>query len=129
MSHLNQREYMRFPFALDAHGAVRSTRSEHVREQIEQVLFTLHGERWYRPEFGVGVRALVFEPNNEALAQLTKKRLLASLAQALSGEVDPKNLGVEVERAEEKLLVTITYTLAALNHSERQQFLVGVPHG
>ena len=129
MSRLNNSNYMKFPFAISAHGAVRSTRREHVREQIEQVLFTLYGERWYRPEFGVGVRTLVFEPNNEALRQLTKKRLLASLAEALQGEVDPKTLSVEVENHEEQLLVTIAYTLATINHTELQEFLVGGTHG
>ena len=129
MSRLNNSDYMKFPFAIGENGTLRSTRREHVREMIEQVLFTLHGERWYRPEFGVGVRALVFEPNNEALVQLTKKRLLASLAEALSGEVDPKTLTVEVANEEEKLLVTIAYTLATINHTEHQRFLIGGSHG
>ncbi len=35
----------------------------HIREQIEQVLFTDPGERVFRPELGAGMRQLVFEPN------------------------------------------------------------------
>ena len=38
-------------------------RVRHIREQIEQVLFTDPGERVFRPEFGAGVRRLVFEPS------------------------------------------------------------------
>src|SRR5262245_49577267 len=129
MSLLSTASYMKFPFEIGAQGAALSARREHVRQQIEQVLFTLYGERWYRPEFGVGIRTLVFEPNNEALAQLAKKRLLASLAEALAGEVDSKTLSVEVTPEEEKLMVTISYTLAAINHTERQQFLIGRTYG
>jgi uncharacterized protein len=125
MSILGTASYMKFPFEIGAHGAAVSPRRDHVREQIVQVLFTLYGERWYRPEFGVGIRTLVFEPSNEALAQLAKKRLLASLGEALAGEVDPKTLNVEVTPEEEKLMVTIGYTLAAINHTERQEFLIG----
>jgi len=129
MSILSAATYMKFPFEISQHGAVLSARREHVREQIEQVLFTIYGERWYRPEFGVGIRTLVFEPNNNALAELTKKRMLASLADALAGEVDPKTLSVEVVADEEKLIATITYTLAAINHTEQQKFVFGGTHG
>jgi phage baseplate assembly protein W len=120
---------MKFPFEIKAEGAVVSDRREHVREVIEQVLHTIYGERWYRPEFGVGIRTLVFEPNNDALAQLTKKRVLASLTDALAGEVDPKTLTVDVTSEEEKLAVTVSYTVAAINHTERQKILYGGPYG
>ena len=121
---LNNPDFMKFPLEISADGAVTSTRRAHVREQIEQVLFTSPGERWFRPEFGVGVRALVFEPNNQALWEITKKRLLASLSDALASEVEPSSLDVEVDGEEEKLLVTIAYRLATINHTDRLQFAV-----
>ena len=124
MSRLNNLDYMKFPLQIGEGGAVNSSRLEHVREQIEQVLFTLPGERWYRPDFGAGVLTLLFEPNNHVLWEVTEKRLLASLTDALIGEVDPKTLAVKVEGQDEKLLVTISYTLATLNHTERQQFFI-----
>ncbi|MGJ8677414.1 MAG: GPW/gp25 family protein [Akkermansiaceae bacterium] len=129
MSRLNNTEYMSFPFSIGNGGAAMSSRIDHVREQIEQVLFTMYGERWYRPEFGVGVRSLVFEPNNPGLWEVTKKRLLSSLADALAGEVDPKTLNVEVSGEEAELYVVISYTLATVNHTERQEFLIGTHHG
>jgi len=124
MSTLNNAVYMKFPFQI-ADGAVLSTRLEHVRQTIEQVLFTHHAERWYRPEFGVGIVSLVFEPNSLALRELTKKRLMTSLTDALAGEVDPRTLTVDVVSEDEKLYAKISYTLAALNHTERQEFLIG----
>ena len=51
---LPTQSYMRFPFEIDRDGAVTSDRARHVREQIEQVLLTIPGERVFRPEFGAG---------------------------------------------------------------------------
>lgn len=125
---LDQVDYMSFPLAISAEGAATSGRRAHVREQIEQVLFTLPGERWFRPEFGVGIRTLVFEPNNRPLWELTKKRLEASLTEALAGEVLPESLEISVEGVEAELRVTIAYRLATINHTERVQLLVeGAP--
>lgn len=114
--------YLAFPFALDAAAPRLASRSEHIRGQIEQVLFTLPGERVFRPEFGAGVKALVFEPNDTPLWQITKRRLLASLADALQGEVDPKSLEVSVSGENEALTIAIAYTLAAVGHRESQVF-------
>ena len=121
---LNNSDYMKFPLAIGVRGAATSARRLHVREQIEQVLFTNPGERWFRPEFGVGVRALVFEPNNLALWEVTKKRLLATLRESLAGEVDPRSLEVAVAGEGEKLLITISYMLATIQHTEKLQFAV-----
>jgi len=116
--------YMKFPFAVGADGAQTSNTSDHISEQIRQVLFTNPGERVFRPEFGVGIRALVFEPNGSALREITRKRLIGSLADALSGEVDPKTLQVEVTTEEAMLRITISYTLARIGVDERRQFLI-----
>ena len=121
---LNNPDYMKFPLEIGTRGAATSSRLLHVREQIEQVLFTHPGERWFRPEFGIGVRALVFEPNNLALWEVTKKRLLASLRDALAGEVDPRSLEVAVTGEGERLLITISYMLATIQHTEKLQFAV-----
>jgi phage baseplate assembly protein W len=121
---LNNPDYMKFPLEIGERGAATSSRRLHVREQIEQVLFTHPGERWFRPEFGIGVRALVFEPNNLALWEVTKKRLLASLRDALAGEVDPRSLEVAVTGEGERLLITISYMLATIQHTEKLQFAV-----
>jgi phage baseplate assembly protein W len=128
MSRLNAPDYLRFPFRLADGAPAVSTRLEHVREIIETVLYTNPGERWFRPDFGVGAVALVFEPNAPPLWEITRKRLLASLADALEGEVDPKTLEVTVDEAastDAELLVTIGFTLAAIHHTERNAYAVG----
>ena len=125
MPGLIESQYLKFPFSMEQNGPNTSTRSEHVREQIEQVLFTSPKERVFRPEFGVGVRRLVFEPNNAALRNTTLKQLNASLAEALHGEVDPRTLEINVSNEEEKLIIHISYVLAAINRQESHTFPLG----
>ena len=125
MASLSESQYLRFPFSVGVDGPMTSSRSEHIREQIEQVLFTDIKERVFRPEFGVGVRRLVFEPNNVALRNTTLKRLSASLAEALFGEVDPVTLEIDVSHDDEKLNIHISYILAAINRQESHTFTFG----
>lgn len=118
---------LHFPLMLDGRGrTAEASHDDHLRQLIEQVLFTAPGERVFRPEFGAGVRNLVFEPGTQALEELTRRRLLASLAEALRGEVDPKSLQVEVEVEAEKLHILISYRLATLGHAEQQRFVLGM---
>jgi hypothetical protein len=139
MSRLTDPTYLSFPFELGAEGPRTVRRREHVREQIEQVLFTVAGERVFRLEFGAGVKRLVFEPYTEALREMTHKRLSAALTDVLLGEVDPKTLEVEVTPADEagavlgeqRLVIKVSYRLATINSSETQTVVVsaGDPGG
>lgn len=124
MNRLTDPPYLSFPLRIGEHGAATADRRAHVRQQIEQVLFTNPGERVFRPDFGAGLKQLVFEPNSSVLWELTRKRISSSLVEALRGEVDPKSLEVDVEGEGEKLLITVSYALAAIGHSERYEFLV-----
>ena len=90
MPRLPKASYLKFPFRVKATGVATSIRSEHVREQIEQVLFTNKLERVFRPEFGAGLRQVIFEPNNRALWSFLKKILTSQLMDTLQGYVDPR---------------------------------------
>ena len=114
--------YLKFPFQIGPQGGEKVNKSGHIRGQIEQVLFTVPGERIFRPEFGAGVRALIFEPNASALWRVTRQRLIASLAEALKGEVDPKSLDVDVSGEGELLKIEISYTLATIGIRESHAF-------
>lgn len=130
MAGLSESQYLKFPFFIGDDGPRTSSRSEHVREQIEQALFTSLKERVFRPEFGVGIRRLVFEPNNAALWNITHKQLVSSLAEALHGEVDPKTLEVGIDHEDGKLIILVSYKLAAINREESQTFtLAGDANG
>lgn len=124
MAKLNTVRYVAFPFALGADGPATALREDHVKQQIQQVLFTNPGERVFRPEFGAGLRALVHEPNASSLWEVTRKRMLASLAEALQGEVDPKTLEVDVRAGddESQLIISIRYQLTTLGYVETHAF-------
>ena len=55
-----------FPYRVDGRGRTALAESDdaHIRELLEQVLFTVPGERVNRPDFGCGLLQLVFEPNS-----------------------------------------------------------------
>ncbi len=125
MQQVHSPDCLRFPFSIGIGGARTSDRKAHIREQIEQVLFTNPGERVFRPGFGAGIRSLIFEPNGSPLWEITRKRLTSSLAEALQGEVDPGTLDIAVRGEGEKLLVVVSYVLATIDHAEQHEFVVG----
>ncbi|TKB25859.1 phage baseplate protein [Desulfopila sp. IMCC35006] len=130
MPRLSETQYLKFPFTINAEGPLTSSRADHVREQIEQLLFTSPKERVFRPEFGVGIRRLVFEPNNTALWNITHKQLLSSLAEALHGEVDSKTIEVSLQSQDSQLIILISYKLAAINRQESHAVTIaGDSHG
>lgn len=124
MNQLSDPPYMAFPLRIGAQGAAVADRRAHVRQQIEQVLLTNPGERVFRPDFGAGLKQLVFEPNSSVLWEITRKRIASSLAEVLRGEVDPKSLEVDVRGEGENLLITVSYALAAIGHIEQHEILV-----
>jgi uncharacterized protein len=73
-----------FPYHFDARGRTAgSDGADHIRDLIEQVLFTSPGERVMRPDFGSGLLALVFEPNSTAMAATTQMLVQGALQQYL----------------------------------------------
>ena len=120
-SKLPRVSYMAFPFRIASDGAKTVRRFDHIRDQVEQVLFTSPGERVFRPEFGFGARRHVFEPNSAGLWEYAQNRLYGALSEALAGEVDPQTIQVTVgpgPDAPEVLLVRIRYVIAALQKEE-----------
>ena len=101
-----------FPFGFDATGRTGSTtREDHVRDLVEQVLFTSPGERVNRPQFGSGLLRLVFEPNGSALAAATRAQVDGALQLWLADVVDVE--GVQVRADEAALEVTVSYVVRA----------------
>jgi uncharacterized protein len=58
-----------FPFHFSGRGrTAKAGYDEHVRDMLEQLIFTNPGERVNRPDFGSGVLQLLFGPNSPELA-------------------------------------------------------------
>ena len=101
-----------YPFAID--GGLGSLQEErdydrHVEQLMMQVLFTNPGERINRPDFGCGLRRMVFAPNGTATAGLTQILVLQSLERWLSSHIIVEE--VKVSAVNEKLEVGIVYIL------------------
>lgn len=105
---------IRYPIAVDAGlGQIAEERdyAEHVEQMIKQVLFTSPGERINRPDFGCGLRRMVFAPNSDVTASLTQVMVFQALEKWLGTLIDVTQ--VEVNAVEEVLEVRIAYLLKA----------------
>ena len=103
MAHLD------FPFHIDGRGrSAEADEDAHIRELIHQVLFTNPGERVNRPDFGCGVRQLVFMPNSDALAAATQLLVQGSLQRWLENVIRVESVTVESQDSE--LRVAVAYS-------------------
>jgi len=83
-----------FPVAVDARGAIALAEyEEDIRQAIRIILDTDPGERVMRPDFGAGLRALLFEPINTGTLALAKHRVEEAL---ILWEPRIDSIGVEV---------------------------------
>jgi uncharacterized protein len=99
-----------FPFAVDGRGrTAEATEEGHIRDLVEQVLFTSPGERVNRPTFGSGLLQVVFAPNSDALAAATQLAVQASLQQWLGELIHVQDVDVQAEDA--TLRVTVRYVI------------------
>ena len=100
-----------FPFRVAATGPAVSRGADHVREQIEQVLFTTPGERVNRPDFGCGLLALVFEPNSPELAATLQVSAEGALQRWLGDVITIESL--RVTATDSALRVELRYLVNA----------------
>src|SRR5512145_192403 len=95
----------------------------HIRDLIEQVLFTAPGERVNRPDFGSGLQQLVFAPNSDELAAATQFLVQGALQQWL-GELIQVD-AVQVESEDSALRVVVQYTVRRTQQRQVAQFVRG----
>jgi Bacteriophage baseplate protein W len=99
-----------FPYAVDRRGRTAATgEDEHVRDLVEQVLFTAPGERVNRPSFGSGLLQLVFAPLSDELATATQFLVQGALQQWLGDVIEVE--AVEVEGEDSTLGIRVVYTV------------------
>ena len=99
-----------FPFHVDdRRRTATTTLDDHVRDLVEQLVFTSPGERVNRPTFGAGLQQLVFAPNSVELASALQFLVQGALQQYLADLIDVSS--VEVNAVDSQLVVQISYVV------------------
>jgi phage baseplate assembly protein W len=110
-----------FPFHFDARGRTATTDDDdHIRDMIEQFLFTNPGERVNRPDFGSGLLHMVFEPNSPELAAALQFTIQAGLQRWLGDLIEVRTL--EVTSRDSILSVFIQYLVRRTNETRTARF-------
>jgi phage baseplate assembly protein W len=93
---------------------------------IRQVLLTAPGERADLPEFGCGLRQLIFAPHSEALDATTRILVQQALDRWLSDQVQVQKVtvGPPADGQEEQLVVEIDYILVETQSQKQIAILV-----
>ena len=113
-----------YPFHFDGRGrTAQADDDRHIRQLIEQVLFTSPGERVNRPSFGSSALSLVFAPNGDVLAAATQFTVHSALQQWLGDLIQVDAVNVESEDA--TLRVTVQYTIRRTQQTRTSQFVHG----
>lgn len=106
-----------YPFHIDGRGrTAEATYNDHIRQLIEQLLFTMPGERVNRPTFGTNLKQLVFAGLSDELTTATEFLVQGALQQWLGDLIQVE--GIKVEHEESTLRVTVQYVI--LRYQERQ---------
>ena len=99
-----------FPLHFDERGRTATAAVDaHLRDLIEQVLFTNPGERVNRPDFGCGLLQLVFAPNSVEMAATIQFLVQGALQQWLGDRIVVES--VEAHSEEATLRVAVQYVI------------------
>jgi Bacteriophage baseplate protein W len=111
-----------FPFHFDSSGRSAATDDDdHIRDMIEQFLFTETGERVNRPDFGSGLLQLVFTPNSPELASALQFTIQAGLQHWLADVIEVQ--GLQVTSEDSTLRVLVQYVVRRTGDQRAQTFV------
>jgi uncharacterized protein len=97
-----------FPLRFDSLGRTATTSDEtHVRDMIEQLLFTNPGERVNRADFGSGLLQMVFSPNSPELSAALQFTLRGALQRWLGDVIELQDL--QVSSQDSALTISVQY--------------------
>jgi uncharacterized protein len=112
------RQDLAYPLRVDttSQHTAQAAYPAHVEQMVRQLLLTSPGERVNLPQFGCGLRALVFAPMSDALAATVQLRVLQAINQWLAGIVTATEVAVVTSNQNTALQpgtlqVTLTYTV------------------
>lgn len=110
-----------FPYHFDGRERTAATNeADHIRDLIEQIIFTTPGERVNRPEFGAGVLQLLFGPASPEAAATAEFMIKGALQQHLGQRIQLEQMTTEAEEA--TLRIRITYRLSRTGEQRTDEF-------
>lgn len=119
-----ERTDIAFPFRVASSGRTAvATADEHVRDLVEQLLFTSPGERVMRPSFGCGLADMPFEPNSPELAAALDAAVHAEIQRWLGEEIQLEALDVAADGA--TLQVAVRYLVRRTGERREQVIPAG----
>lgn len=111
------------PFRIDGSGRTATeNEEEHIRHLIEQVLFTVPGERVNRPDFGSGLIQLVYGAPNDEFVAATQFLIQGTLLQWLGDLIEIE--GIDVHDQEGHLEITIRYIMRRSQQQQSARFKI-----
>jgi phage baseplate assembly protein W len=112
---------IQFPFDFDSRGRTASqSDDDHIRDMIEQLIFTAPGERVNRPDFGSGLLQLIFAGNSPELAATVQFTLQAALQRWLGDLIEIQEL--DVIAVDSTLEVSLAYLVRGKNEVQAATF-------
>lgn len=116
--------YLDYPYRIDGRGrSAEANEDDHIRDLIHQVLFTNPGERVNRPDFGCGLKQMIFLPNSDALAAATQLLVQGALQRWLETVIQVER--VEVRAEEAVLHVWVAYSKRSSGERRQDLFTPG----
>jgi uncharacterized protein len=110
-----------YPLHFDGRGRTAQTDyNTHIRDMLEQLLFTSPGERVNRPDFGSGLQQLVFAPTSPELAAALQYTLKAAIQRWLGDVLELQALDVSSD--DSTLSIFIQYVVRQTNEQQVAQF-------
>lgn len=89
-----------FPYHFGGNGRTSSAdAAKHIRDLIEQILFTSPGERVNRPDFGAGILQMVFAPASDEAAATAEFMIKGALQQYLGQRIEVEEVRTEADNA------------------------------
>jgi hypothetical protein len=111
-----------FPFHVDSRGRTATTDDrDHIRDMVEQLLFTGPNERVNRPDFGSGLLQMVFAPNSTDLAAALQFTTQAALQRHLGDVIDLQQ--VQVAAQDNTLTATVRYVVRETQEGRTDTFV------
>ena len=110
-----------FPFHVDGRGRTALTDDDdHIRDMLEQLIFTSPGERVNRPDFGSGILQLIFAPNSPELAATLQYTLQAAIQRWLGDVIELQALDVRSD--DSKLTIDLKYMVRRTQQTQTASF-------